>query len=405
MPYPIRYARTADGVNVAYLDLGSGEPLIYLPSLPWANAAMMLERPLVSRHPEELATVLRLLPYDPRGCGLSDHDAEDLTLDGFVRDIDAVADAAGLECFALYGSADGSRVAIRYAAERPERVSKLVLWVPSVSPERLWDDPVMAVLRSLRRQDWETYLRTVAHAVVGGWDAERAPYAAAFAEVMAGSMRPDEFPRFARAMREHDVQADLGRVQAPTLVLTRDQVALYSLPVVREVAAGIPGARLVVSPGNWLLPCTDDAVTREIASFMGAEQPAPVGHLGCLGRCAVSLRRGPHRRRIRALRARGRGAGAGRRGHDERPDCGSARGRPGDRLAPRAQHPDQTRDEPSRRGGRVCRNEGSHAGTRARGAVLKASTTRRARGCAVDASQTLGISRSRRTARPARVAR
>jgi pimeloyl-ACP methyl ester carboxylesterase/DNA-binding CsgD family transcriptional regulator len=280
MPYPIRYARTADGVNVAYLDLGSGEPLIYLPSLPWANAAMMLERPLVSRHPEELATVLRLLPYDPRGCGLSDHDAEDLTLDGFVRDIDAVADAAGLECFALYGSADGSRVAIRYAAERPERVSKLVLWVPSVSPERLWDDPVMAVLRSLRRQDWETYLRTVAHAVVGGWDAERAPYAAAFAEVMAGSMRPDEFPRFARAMREHDVQADLGRVQAPTLVLTRDQVALYSLPVVREVAAGIPGARLVVSPGNWLLPCTDDAVTREIASFMGAEQPAAVATSG-----------------------------------------------------------------------------------------------------------------------------
>lgn len=269
MPYPVRYTRTDDGVNIAFTELGHGEPIIYLLALPWCNFSVGFGNPCTSRHPEEISTFARLILFDPRGCGLSDHGVEDLSLDGFARDIDAIADAARVERFTLYGSADASRIAIRYAATRPERVKRLILWLPSVNPARLRADPVIQAISALAYRDWEVYLRTLSHAVVGGWDVERAPYAAAFADLMRGGIRPEEFPRFVAAMRGHDVSADLANVRAPALVLTRENAAVYTVPVVSEVAAGIPNAELVCSPGNWLLPCTDDDITREIAKFLG----------------------------------------------------------------------------------------------------------------------------------------
>jgi pimeloyl-ACP methyl ester carboxylesterase/DNA-binding CsgD family transcriptional regulator len=269
MAYPVRYARTSDGVNIAYTEFGSGEPVLYMMALPWSNFSVGLQNPCSARHGEELASFCRLVTLDPRGCGLSDHDAEDLSLDGFAHDVDAVANAIGADRFTLYGSGDASRIAIRYAATRPERVHRLVLWLPSVNSSRLRADPVMRAITPLAYRDWDTFVRTRSHAVVGGWDLERAPYADAFADLMRSGIRPDEFPRMAEAMRHHDVLGDLENVQAPTLVMTRQEAAVYTVSVVGEVAAGIPNAELVTPPGNWLMPCTNDDITREIARFMG----------------------------------------------------------------------------------------------------------------------------------------
>ena len=273
MPYPVRYAKTDDGVNIAFTWHGQGEAIIYVMALPWSNFAVGYGNAYSARHAEELATFSRVVTYDPRGCGLSDHDADDLSLDGFAKDIDAVAQAAGLDTFTLYGSADASRIAIRYAATRPDRVQRLILWLPSMSPARLRSDPVMHAISGLPYRDWEVFVRTLSHAVVGGWDVARAPFADAFANLARAGIRPEEYPRFVEAMRNHDVSSDVANVVAPTLVMTRENAAVYTIPVVREVAAGIPNAQLVTTPGNWLMPCTGDDVTFEIARFMGHQRP------------------------------------------------------------------------------------------------------------------------------------
>ena len=69
-----------------------------------------------------------LLRYDERGCGLSDLDADEFSIDAWVRDLAAVVDAAGLDRFPLLGISQGAAVAIEFAARHPERVSKLVLY-------------------------------------------------------------------------------------------------------------------------------------------------------------------------------------------------------------------------------------------------------------------------------------
>ena len=43
---------------------------------------------------------------------------------GFVSDLEAVVDAAGLERFALFGISQGCAVSIAYAVRHPERVTR-----------------------------------------------------------------------------------------------------------------------------------------------------------------------------------------------------------------------------------------------------------------------------------------
>jgi pimeloyl-ACP methyl ester carboxylesterase len=74
----------------------------------------------VSRHwLAELSKRYRLVRYDERGCGLSDWDVLDPSFDAWVRDLEAVVDAAGVNRFPLLGMSQGGPVAIAYAVRIP----------------------------------------------------------------------------------------------------------------------------------------------------------------------------------------------------------------------------------------------------------------------------------------------
>lgn len=273
MEYPVQYARTSDGVNIAFSSTGEGEPLIYLPAFPWSHFVVMYGTGYLTSHPEAISAGTRLVTYDARGCGLSDHSPCDLSLDGLARDIDAIAQTLGISKFGLYASADAARIMIHYAATRPERVTKLILWLPSTSSSRLRGDATLRSLRTLVAQDWEIYLQTIAHGVYGKWDTEHAPYATAWVDTMRAAVSEDEFGRIRKAMHEHDVSDELAAVRAHTLVMTRENASLPPISAVQEVAAGISGAKFVVSPGHWLLPCTDDVISRVVLNFLGGLKP------------------------------------------------------------------------------------------------------------------------------------
>ena len=76
----------------------------------------------------EIAAEYRLIRYDARGNGLSDWDVADISFAAFVRDLESVVDAAGLDRFALLGISQGCAASIAYAVRHPERVTRLVLY-------------------------------------------------------------------------------------------------------------------------------------------------------------------------------------------------------------------------------------------------------------------------------------
>src|SRR6476661_2559432 len=102
----IGFCISPDGVRLAYAAHGSGPPIVKA-----ANWLTHLEhdwRSPVWRHwLDALADGHTLIRYDERGCGLSDRDVRDLTLQNWIGDLESVVDAAGVERFALLGISQG----------------------------------------------------------------------------------------------------------------------------------------------------------------------------------------------------------------------------------------------------------------------------------------------------------
>ena len=121
----IRFCTASDGVRIAYATSGKGPPLVKAAN--WLNHLEYDWQSPVWRHLlQELTKDHLLIRYDERGNGLSDWNVGDISFDAFVRDLETVIDAAGLERFALLGISQGCAVSIAYAVRHPERVRQAV---------------------------------------------------------------------------------------------------------------------------------------------------------------------------------------------------------------------------------------------------------------------------------------
>jgi pimeloyl-ACP methyl ester carboxylesterase len=122
----VRYCTTADGVRVAFEQLGTGPPI--LKSANWmSHLDEDRDSPLWRHWLSLLSDGRQLTRFDGRGSGLSEREPPTLTFEGLLADMEAVADAAALERFPILGFCHGGPLAIAYAVRHPARVSALVL--------------------------------------------------------------------------------------------------------------------------------------------------------------------------------------------------------------------------------------------------------------------------------------
>jgi class 3 adenylate cyclase len=270
----IQYAKTADGVSIAFSTLGEGTPLVYMSSMPLAYMQMEWQFSDWRRWHDRLASKRMVVHYDSRGWGLSGRDVADYSLDAHLLDLEAVVERLGLERFALLGQLNLGPVAIAYAARHPERVSHLLLWCSWARASDFYKSPRLGALRELLRSDWELYTETMGHLLFGFSDGEPAHQAAVrYRE----NVTPEVFRIAVDALRRFDVAGLLPQVKSPTLVLHRRQAQLLDVNVARELAAQIPNARLVLLEGSVLWPSSGDveAEVQAIDEFLGeGEEPA-----------------------------------------------------------------------------------------------------------------------------------
>jgi class 3 adenylate cyclase/pimeloyl-ACP methyl ester carboxylesterase len=275
----IQYALAADGAGIAFWRAGDGLPVLHMSPIPWSHLELELRDPAYRAWFERIASVCQLARFDNRGSGLSERDIAIADPRDFMRDIDAVTAKLGWERFALMGICQSGPVAIAYAAEHPERVSHLVLWCswPHAAPIQT---PQMQALALLAERDFPLFCETVAHAMVAGWGASAE--ARSFAAIMREAIAPERAPDLGRATKDMDVTPILGRVQCPALVLQRRNTQLFDSSVARRLAAGIPGAELVMLDGEALLPYVGDveSVHGAIDDFLGVAPSSPAARSG-----------------------------------------------------------------------------------------------------------------------------
>ncbi|MGH2630996.1 MAG: adenylate/guanylate cyclase domain-containing protein [Actinomycetota bacterium] len=254
-----RYAKTIDGLSIAYQVLGSGPfDLVYTPG--WvSNVDSAWELPPFSRFMSELSAISRLIVFDRRGVGLSDRPAgsETLALELGMDDIRAVMDAADSTRAVHFGFEDGAMLTAMFAATYPERTMALIMFAPWAtmgrSPDYPWgwtDEELDEWSRRVREQ-WGTREFAAWNLSMSAPALQRDPEAI---DALARFFRAAASPGSIRAIEEMNLQVDarsvLPTVQVPALVMQRIDDAMAELGEARYAARSIPGAILEELAGN-----------------------------------------------------------------------------------------------------------------------------------------------------------
>jgi class 3 adenylate cyclase len=246
----IQYAKTSDGVSIAYAAFGDGPTIVVAPSM-WGDIHMYPVGPLPVRRVTDglVERGWRVVCYDGRGLGSSDRGGSDFSLEGRLRDLEAVIDVTGVDHFTLSGTMQGGPVAIAYSVRHPESASRLVLFNSFARGADYYEAiPSMRVARDLRdtaEDQWEFYTLALANSILGFSDSE---FARRLASVFRASISPKSYLAYRDAEKEIDVTSLLGSVSVPTLVVDDRSTTLGDFSALaQKLAQRIPGARFVVT--------------------------------------------------------------------------------------------------------------------------------------------------------------
>jgi len=279
----IRFCTAPDGVRLAYASVGQGPVLVKA-----ANWLSHLEHdwnsPVWRHWLTGLAENNTLVRYDERGCGLSDWNVDQFTLDAWVLDLEAVVNAMELKRFPLLGISQGASIAVEYAARHPEKVSRLILYggylrgrlQRNLTPEQLEELDVMLQLIKIGwGKEHPAFRQVFSMLFLPEGTAEQLH---AFNELQRISTTPEIAARIVGGFQSIDVRERARQITQPTLVLhARDDLRI-PFEEGRLMAAAIPHARLVtLESRNHILLEGEPAWDRFLAEVNGFLRDADAG--------------------------------------------------------------------------------------------------------------------------------
>jgi class 3 adenylate cyclase/pimeloyl-ACP methyl ester carboxylesterase len=271
----IGYARSGN-VAIAYQVVGTGEvDLVYVSDYV-SNLVYGWESPYLRRFYERLAQSFRLILFDKRGTGLSDHGAHFAALETRMEDLGAVLDAVGSSRAVVFGAHEGCGMAALYAATYPERTRALVLFHPVARGSGIDDRETQEDLSELRDewgvQEWcDELLRTGCPTLYENEDDRRW-----FANWLRVGASPAVAYALNRAFYETDLRDVLPAVRVPTLVLYR-QAPHDTENEALNVASRIPNARAMrVSGHDYFGIFLSLDIADEIERFVAGEKAPPI---------------------------------------------------------------------------------------------------------------------------------
>ncbi|HST25467.1 MAG TPA: 3-oxoadipate enol-lactonase [Gaiellaceae bacterium] len=193
----------------------------------------------------------RVLRYDRRGHGRSAVPPGPYSIPELAADVTELLDSLELERVSYCGLSIGGMDAMWNAVNAPERIDRLALcstspWMP---PRELWDERA-ALVRA-------EGTAAVAHATMERWFSPEfraaEPETVARVRAMVAETPAEGYAACCEAIREWDFREELGRISAPTLVLSAEDDPSTPPDHGRLIADGIPGAGFSVLPGAWHL--------------------------------------------------------------------------------------------------------------------------------------------------------
>jgi len=275
-----RFCTSADGTEIGYARLGEGPPLVAV--FPCTGEfELAWGMPGGREWVTGLARGRTFIAVDRRGTGLSQRDVADFTLEADLADLEAVVGAEGLDRFDIMAAYESCSIAGAYAAARPDKVGRLVLWGPYARGADFRTEASVKALTDLARgSGWGIARRAVADTLMPSGPAEAVR---AFAPLVKATCSPEVFATYLEREATLDISDLVPKVQAPCLVLNRKDSRVVPASAVRAFAAQLPNARLLLLSGDASVPYIDiEQALKPIDEFLGtsaepASEPAERG--------------------------------------------------------------------------------------------------------------------------------
>lgn len=275
----VRYARSPDGIDIAYQVRGDGPvDIVYVPGFV-SHLDLVGDIPPFGAIVDRLSEVGRVVTFDKRGTGLSDRTLGFGSLEERMRDITTVMDAAGVADAHLFGISEGGPLSALFAATHPDRVRSLALYGTFARLLVAPDHPV-----GIEASLIESFLPLL-HDRWGsgralGFFVQHIPRTDEVRRLVARYERSACTPQMAvdilRLNVEIDIRALLPSVRVPTLVMHNDGDPLIPVGTARHLAAHLPDARFLSEPGDFHASWHPDELwfLDEVQSFFGGERRA-----------------------------------------------------------------------------------------------------------------------------------
>ena len=270
----------SDGGSLFVEELGSGFLSLFV-----LHGGPGLDHTMFRPYLDPLAEDFRVLYVDQRGQGRSERvDPATLSLEVFARDVDLLADALGLDEYALLGHSFGAIVTTWHAINLGTATAYVISAGGDSSANVLAD--VEASLEAMGdagrpiADSWEQEKSVQTEGELQELLRVQNPFHFAgdpppgFGEEMIGS--PDVLRHFANAgYGDFDYTPDLGRVQQPTLVIVGEKDRTTTTRAARVLHEGIPGSELVVVPdvGHMSLVEAQGEYLEAVRGFLGGLKP------------------------------------------------------------------------------------------------------------------------------------
>ena len=282
----IRFARSVDGVNIAYAVHGSGPPLL-VDGCWLSHLQFDWQSPVWRHYLHELGKIATVIRFDERGHGLSDREVTDHSLEKRVADLEAVADHAGLERFALLAMAQAGPVALEYADRHPDRLTRLMLYgsyagaMQNATPEEVeLDNAFQALIKVGWERPTPEFRRVFTTLMIPDASEEQMSWVDELQRMAATA----DTAMLARSQRRQaDARHVLQRLDLPTLVLHSRGDRMNNFDESRYLAAHIPGARLVALESKNHIVLEDEpawpTLLREVTEFVAPDRagdPVPL---------------------------------------------------------------------------------------------------------------------------------
>ena len=261
----IQYAKTEDGVSIAYATQGEGPPLLLVPSA-WEQTSMAWQMPEWRAFLEQLGRGRRLVMYDRRGFGLSERDVNEFSLETEIADLDAVLRALKLRRVAMFASTLAGPPAIGFAVRRKRAVSRLILYGTFSAPSDVMTGKQVNALAELGRSDWNMAARV--HADSSSRE-EFSDAGLAIAEHWKASATGETVAKFLTS--GFSVAEMLPQVTTPVLVIHRRDDGVMPMSAGQKLASNIPNAQFAPVEGSvhaYFLGETEP-ILAAIDSFLG----------------------------------------------------------------------------------------------------------------------------------------